>query len=154
MNTARKVDYEYYDNLAETLKNNAQEEAIKRYNAHNAQAAHLRFISSGAIIVLVFVLILPFSYILFRNAKIHQAQNDIYRINLAVKDYETKSNEIKERLESNTSLDELELYAKEQISMIKASSASVIILKDINSQVIDPDIKFSIDKPSNDYGKW
>ncbi len=154
MNSARKIDYEYYDNLAETLKNNAKEEAIKRYRTHNAQAPHLRFISSFTIIALVFILILPFSYLIYRNAKIHQAQNDIYRINMAIKDYQTKTNEIKERLESNTSLDELEIYAKEQISMTKANTSSVMILKDLNTDIRKPAVKFTIDKLSQNNGEW
>ncbi len=154
MNTAKKLDYEYYDNLAITLKNNAEEEAIKRYKTQNAQAPHVRFFSAWAIVIMMFVFILPFSYILFRNAQIHQAQNEIYRINLAIKEYDTKANEIKERLESNTSLDDLELYAKEQISMIKASSSSVIILKDLDQTIKKPEIKFSIAKVSEDFREW
>ncbi len=154
MNSARKIDYDYYDNLAATLKNNSKEEAIKRYRTQNGQAPHLRFINSITIIALVFLMILPFSYILIRNAKIHQAQNDIYRINVAIKNFNTKTNEIKERLESNTSLDELEIYAKEQISMTKANTSSVMILKDLGVKIKQPAVTFSIDKLSENRGEW
>lgn len=164
MNAARKYEYTnfvdagydgtYYDDLAIRLKNNAQEEAEKRYKKQNVQSARKRILTSGVIIMLFFLGIMPAAFIVFRNAAIHEAQNEIYRINLAIKDYETKTNEIKERLESNTSLDDLELYAREQVSMIKASSSKVIILHDVESQVKMPELKFSIAKLSQDRQKW
>lgn len=153
MNTARNYEYpsyeasyENYDLVAESLKNNAREEAQKRYKNQNGQAIHKRFLNLGMIIFMISVLFLPFIFTTYRYAKVHQAQNEVSRMKFAIAEYDTKANEIKERLESNTSLDELEIYARDKLSMMKASSSKVIILQDFESQIKIPKTKFSISR--------
>ncbi len=154
MNTAKNLYYNDYDVLAESLKNSSEEEVIKRYKVQNSQAPHLRVISAILIVLLFSVLVIPSAFLIFRYAQIHEEQNNLYKINLAIEDYKTKTNEIKERLESNTSLDDLELYAVEQLSMIKANSDRVIILEDMGNTIKKPSISFSIANVSEESDKW
>lgn len=144
MNTARKIDYDYYDDMARNLRAENRDFVEKRYRKQSVQAPHIRIIYGLAIFALVFVLLSPFSMLLTRHAAIHEKQYDNYRLKLMTAEYVTKTNEIKERLESGTSLDDLKVFATEQLDMVKSDRSRVISLKDNVNSIADSSVRFSI----------
>ncbi len=144
MNTARKLDYDYYDQLARKIEVDSKDFLDKDYKKQSMQAPYVRVLNALVIFALVFVAVFPLTLILSRYAAIHERQYEIYRLKVKTEELATKTSEIKERLESGTSLDDLEIYATERVGMVKADKTKVIVLKSYKSSIKTPRTEFSI----------
>lgn len=144
MNTARKLEYDYYDELAISQNVGARNFVEDTYKKRVVQAPHVRVLNTFIIFLFVFLIIFPLSLILSRHAQIHEKQYEIYRLKVKAQELDTKTSEIKERLESGISLDDLEVYATERVGMVKADRSKVIVLQSLEKKIKYPKEEFMI----------
>ncbi len=144
MNTAKQLIYDRDEYLDEIFQNNKEEENLKREISRQEQSPIRRVISAAGIFLVLCIVLIPPSFLIYRYAETYGEQYQLYKMKVAINTYEVKANEIKERLELNTSLDDLSIYATEKLNMVKASNENVIIIEDNQVNINRPEVVFSL----------
>lgn len=144
MSSSKAVDYDYYSDLYTTLEAESREYAENRFKKERAQKPAIRVFYISLIFTLCIGLVAPLTLIIQRQAEIHERQFGVFRLKEVAQDYRDRSNELKEALESNSSMEDLELYATERLDMVKAENNNFIVVKPFTREIKKPSLRFSI----------
>lgn len=144
MSNYKTVELDYYDELYSSMSAESLEYRETKYKKQRTQNPLWRVVSFVVFFSVCFAILTPMVFIIKRNAEIHEKQYGVYRLKELASDYRDKTNELKEILESNSSIDDLELYATERLDMVKAGQTNIIVLKNLGREVKQPKFKFNI----------
>lgn len=144
MSSYKTMEYDYYDELYTSMSAESLEYREVRYKKERAQNPARRVINMALLFAICLGLITPLTMVVKRQAEIHEKQFGIFRLKEVAADYKDRTNELKEALESNSSLDDLELYATERLDMVKADQSNIIVLRPFTREIKKPALRFSI----------
>lgn len=144
MEHSKAMDRDFYDELYTSMSAESLAYKETNYKKQRVQNPARRVLNIALIFVLCIGLLTPLTMVVKRQAEIHEKQFGIFRLKEVTADYKDKTNELKEALESNSSLDDLELYATERLDMVKADKNNIIVLKPLVKEINKPAVKFTI----------
>lgn len=148
MSSVKSLGYDY-EELYTSMTAESLEYRDGRFKKERAQKPVLRVFNITFIFALCIGLLTPLTLIVQRQAEIHEKQFANFRLKEVAEDYKDRSNELKEALESGSSLDDLELYATERLDMVKADKSNIIVLRPYPGEIKKPSVKFGIATGSN-----